>query len=167
MARRQLPIRNQVVAMLSTPGITHNDIAKVLHCSTRTIKRIAREVRPDIAEADSKLVLLQREVNRVITVQQRAQKYADLATDAKNEAVSLGALQRIDDLDGIVTEKERIRAKRDERPANQPMFQLPAGTAVHVTINQAAPPTSSDRERQHDYVNLPTKVSPDESGTGK
>lgn len=136
MPRKVLPIRNQVIAMLAQPGITHADIAKALSCSVKTVSRISTQVKADINEADSKLATLSKEITAVISVKDRAKRYATLAKSAKNEAVSLGALQRIDDLDGIVTEKERMRAKRDEQPANQPMFVLPQGAMINVTVNQ-------------------------------
>ncbi len=144
MARKELPIRNQVMALLTQPGITHKDIARSLKCSITTISRIAQQVKPDVAAIDAKLAALQSEIGKVISVKERATQYAELAKSAKNEAVSLGALQRIDDLDGIVTQKELVRTRRDEAAQPQPMFIMPSGSSVNVTINQRNTTTSSN-----------------------
>lgn len=141
MTRQVLPIRHQVTAMLAQPGVKQSDIAKALGCSLKTVSRIAQQVKPAIAEADSRLTALNKEIATVISVKQRAEKYAKLATSAKNEAVSLGALQRIDDLDGIVTDKERLRAKQVDPAANQrPIFVFQGG----MNIDFGGAPTPQD-----------------------
>ncbi len=79
---------------------------------------------------ESNLARLNTAIDRILSVDQKAEKYVALATTAKNEAVSLGALQRIDDLAGIVTEKELVRSKRNEPAAPTAMFSLPPGTSI-------------------------------------
>ena len=130
MARKPLNIRAQVIALLSRPGIPHTHIAKSLNCSIRTINRIAKDIHPALDQVDIKLAAFQSEMAKVITIQQRVEKYANLATSATNEAVSLGALQRIDDLDGIVTAKERLRRQPIEASQAGPMFVFPQGTHI-------------------------------------
>ena len=132
--RPKLRIKSQVTALI-TKGVPYTKIAQMLECSPKTVRRIASEVLPGVEEADTKLAQLTAQISKVITIEARAEKYADLAKNAKNEAVSLGALTRIDDLDGIVTEKERMRLKLAENKPHQPMFVLPPGTSVSVTVS--------------------------------
>jgi len=153
MAAKPLNIRHQVALMLATPGIKKHEIAKALKVSTRTITRIANEVAPAIEQADRKLAALQTEIHEVISIKQRARKYGELAMKAKNEAVSLASLQRIDALDGIVTEKDRIRADREQIRQPQPIFNLPRGSRVAVTLNQYQKTDTLD-------VVKPTSITP-------
>ena len=151
MGRPKLRIKSEVTALL-TKGIKYKQIAAMLGCSAQTVRRIADEVLPGIEQADSKLAVLTREVQQVINVKTRAARYAELATSAKNEAVSLGALTRIDDLEGIVTEKERLRLKQAEQKAYQPMFMLPAGTSVSVTVMPASETERAETQRVIDIT---------------
>jgi hypothetical protein len=157
VARKTLPIRTQVIAMLQTPGVKHTDIAAALHCSTRTVARISQEVARDLKDANDRLATLNREITKVVTVRQRAEKYANLATKAKNEAVSLAALQRIDDLEGIVTQKELVRTRQGGLgPEIQPMFMLPAGSQVNVTVTT----TSSNKDASSEALDYARDVTP-------
>src|SRR4030095_3056262 len=79
---------------------------------------------------------------------------AELAMRAKNEAVSLGALQRIDDLDGIVTQKELVRTRRGAQSSPQPMFMLPPGANIHFTVNQQNNTIGSGSESLHNVPSV-------------
>jgi hypothetical protein len=128
--------RDQTVIALAASGLTHAQIAAQLKCSTSTVERALAKSGNALAIASDKLTEMQQELAKQISVKARAERYAHLAAEAKNEAVSLGALQRIDDLDGIVTQKELVRTRRDEQSQPGPMFILPAGASVNFTINQ-------------------------------
>lgn len=159
VAKLKAPQRRQQILALQTAGFTQAEIAAQLHCSVSTIKNDLQVLAPAKSLAAAQLEVLNAAIGKVISVEERAQKYAQLATKAKNEAVSLGALQRIDDLDGIVTEKERIRAKRDDQPANQPMFVLPPGANVNVTIHQQRTTISSESAGLHNTSSVPNENS--------
>lgn len=139
-----MEIRRQVTALLSQPGLTHAEIAGSMNCSTRTIARIAKDVQPVLAEVDSKLAQMQAAISSVLTVKQRAEKYAEHAMKAKNEAVSMQALMRIDDLDGIISEKERLRSQGVEHSAPAPMFIFPNGTNINFGVVQQVQHVSQD-----------------------
>lgn len=128
-------IRKPQILSLQAAGLTQDQIAAEFGVSRSAIARDLKEIRPALNDAESRLARLSSAIESVITLKQRAAKYADLALNAKNEAVSAGVLARIDDLDGIVTEKERIRAKGSEPQAIVPMFALPSGAHVSVTVN--------------------------------
>ncbi len=128
-------IEKQILALsASDPSLSQSQLAKMVNRSTKTIQRVMKANKATIEEIDTKLRTLNNEIASVVSMKQRAVKYADLAINAKNEAVSLGALARIDDLDGIVTDKERLRSQGVEHSAPAPMFSLPPGTQVNVTV---------------------------------
>ncbi len=121
--------QKQVLALIAA-GLTQKQIAAELGVSRASIARDCAELQPDTEQVEQRLQRLNQSIDQFVSVEQRARKYAELATKAKNEAVSLGALQRIDDLEGIVTDKERLRAKQSEQPANQAMFILAPGMNI-------------------------------------
>ncbi len=125
MSKQTLNIRAQAIAMLTRPGITHDQIAKALNCSPRTIRRIQQDIRPMLPTLDAKLAEIQGHIDSQFTPADRAAKYVQLARDASNETCSLSALIRIDDLHGIVTEKERLRRQPFQPQAPGPMFVFP------------------------------------------
>ncbi len=126
--------RESAVIALKSNGLNHQEIAAELGLDRRTVGRYVADLKPAQDVVERAVEVLNAQIAKHITVESRAKKYASLAKDAKNEAVSLGALQRIDDLAGIVTEKELVRSKRNDVPDSQPMFVLPAGAMISVTV---------------------------------
>ncbi len=122
--------RRQLIPSLQIAGLTQEEIAGYLGVSRSTVINDINEMPQAAVDATEHLKSLSDEIRARMPLEKRAEKYVALATSAKNEAVSLGALQRIDDLDGIVTEKERIRAKQSEQPANQPLFVFQSGAQI-------------------------------------
>ena len=150
------PQRKALITTLQLQGLNQSDIARQLGCSRKTIVRDIAELRPsEKAQLDRAKSLID-EITCKLPTEKRAGKYVELATRAKNEAVSLAALQRIDDLEGIVTEKERIRAKAHQAPEPQPMFVLPAGAHVNVTVNQSINKVAP-AELEQPSINIDTK----------
>ena len=129
--------RKALVLSLQLQGLNQTEIAEQLSVSRRTIVNDLANLHPSEKEQQAKAKSLIDEITTRLPVDERAGHYVKLATRAKNEAVQLASLQRIDDLEGIVTEKERIRAKAHSAPEPQPMFVLPAGAHVNVTVNQS------------------------------
>ena len=163
--RRKVPQaqRKQEILALQVAGLTQTEIAQKLGVSRSSIVRDLEQLRPAQKAVNDRLSELQSEITAILPVKERAVKYAQLAKSAKNEAVSLGALQRIDDLDGIVTEKERIRAKRDEQPANQPMFVFQAGAKIDFGGVRIDTTTSREMPSLH---NTPTATERNITATG-
>ncbi len=122
--------RESAVIALKSNGLNHQEIAAELGLDRRTVGRYVADLKPAQDIVQSKVEELNAEIAKILKPSQRAEKYVALATTAKNEAVSLGALQRIDDLAGIVTEKELVRSKRNEPAAPTAMFSLPPGTSI-------------------------------------
>ena len=46
------------------------------------------------------------------------------------------ALQRVDDLDGILTPKDELKKPHERTGEHQPIFSLPPGTNIQVNIRK-------------------------------
>lgn len=158
VAKRQPRIkskdRSQAVLALRVAGLKQREIAQELGVELRTVQRDIHKAAAAQAVVRDTLSEMQAVLGETITVKTRAMRYAELATSAKNEAVSLGALQRIDDLQGIITEKERLRAKGADQAPVQPMFVLPAGSQVQVTLGMPQHTTTSSNERASNAIDV-------------
>lgn len=121
-ARLNSKTRRDVILALAASGLGRQEIATKLGIHPKTVQYHTSAAKPAIHEASAQLQSLVEHITTLMPIEKRAGKYAALAMDAKNEAVSLGALQRIDDLDGIVTERERLRSKGVEHSTPAPMF---------------------------------------------
>lgn len=131
-------IEKKIVALAAAnPSLTHAQIATMVDRSTKTVQRALHANRDVIEEVENDLLNeLQSHLETLHTMEDAALNYVDLATSAKNEAVRLGAQDRILDIRGIITDKERLRSKGVEHAASAPMFALGAGAQVNVTIQQ-------------------------------
>ena len=66
----------------------------------------------------------------------------------KRSHVRTATLQRIDAIDGIIPEIERLKVqRRHEETQPVPMFVLPEGARISVTVNQAALRASAGQPR--------------------
>lgn len=146
--KRPVPaeLRQPQILALQAAGLTLQQIADVFNVSIKSIQRDLEVISAAKQNFNtSTLDALMTPLRIAISPEQRAARYAELAISAKNEAVSLGALQRIDDLDGIVTQKELVRTRRDDAATTvQPMFILPANSHISVTVD-----TTSSRSEQN------------------
>lgn len=133
--------RIPAVAALLASGMTQQATADALGVTRSTVKRdMAAGAREGAEAAISILARAQAHIEVLMPIERRVEKYVDIAKDASNEGVSLAALMRLDDLDGIVTQKELVRTRRDEAyNVSGPMFVMAEGAQVNVTLNQAAP----------------------------
>lgn len=141
IAPRKLPKHQREAAAiaLAANGLTKSQIAKDLNIDRKTVARYIEENKPAAETVQRAIDDLNAEIAKHIKTPDRAEKYATLAKSAKNEAVSLAALQRIDDLAGIVTEKELVRSKRNEPASPQALFMLPPGTSISFSATTVTP----------------------------
>ncbi len=162
--RRKVPshLRKPQILAMQAAGMTQVQIAETLGVSRASITRDLETIRPAQEAVREQCVALMTEITSMLPMKDRAVKYVELAKHAKNEAVSLGALQRIDDLDGIVTEKERIRAKSGTTSEVQPMFVLPQGCNLSVTVNR----NTMNVTAANDDIASPDTVNIDSRPTG-
>lgn len=120
--------------------MTQQNVADELGVCRTTVTKDLQEIRPGIEVADSIIERAQLRISQLMKVEERVEKYVEHAKSETNGTLSLAALMRLDDLDGVVTQKELVRTRRDEGyNTSGPMFIMPEGAVVNVTLNQAAP----------------------------
>ncbi len=149
--------RRKVIALFSdaTNAPTVQDAARILGVSAKTIERDLKAVRADVTEAGDKLQAYQRLFQKRLPIDERVRLYEEIARQDGNLFARFKALQRVDAIDGIITDGERLKVERqrEERPAT-PMFILPPGTSVNVTVHQ-----------QHEARNITAEPAADSSNT--
>jgi len=131
--------RRKLITMFAdaTNAPTVQDAAKILGVSAKTIERDLKAVRADMTEAEDKLEEYQRCLKERLPIEERVRLYEQIARQDGNLFARYKALQRVDAIDGIVTEGERLRIQRQrEEREPQPMFILPEGAYVAVTVNE-------------------------------
>ena len=124
--------KTQITHLLGNPDLTHEQIAGLVGCSTKTIQRTAREIEPDLAEVETKLAEYQRLLRKRLPIQERVELYEKIARKAEsNPFAALRALERADALDGILTARDEIRKPFTSEVDHRPLFSLPPGTHVN------------------------------------
>lgn len=70
----------------------------------KTVQRLVKEIKPDVEEAGQKLTEYQVLLRDHLPIPERVELVAQIARKAySNQFAAMKALQRIDDLDGILT----------------------------------------------------------------
>lgn len=149
------------VAALAAAGLSQVEIAKQLNISRSTVKRDLAELKPSVDEARDLIAQYNKTFDDLYPIEESAADYVDQARNDKNGAVRLAARQRIDDIRGVRTLKDLDRAKSAGDQQHQPLFQLPVGAVVNVTVNQTT--TSSGLHNSSDLVNRAIDVTPSRS----
>lgn len=133
-------VRQKAVVALSAAGFTQQAIADELGVTRQTVKRDMDDLRPDVAIVRTILERAQTKLRELYPVEERIEGYVAVAkNDTPNlSGYRLAALTRLDAIDGIITDGERMRAERDraQEQAPAPMFVLPAGTSINVTVER-------------------------------
>jgi len=132
--------RRKVIAMFAdaTNALTIQDAAKILGVSAKTIERDLKALRPDMKEAEDKLEEYQRRFKERLPLEDRVRLYEEIARQDANLFARFKALQRIDAIDGIIPDIDRLKFDRRQQEGAErvPMFQLPEGARISVTVNQ-------------------------------
>jgi len=133
-ASRKRARRDRILTIrAANPQLTQPQIAKLAGVSPRTVATVIKESRLAIAEATNALGDYQQRLRQIVTIQERAETLCKIARNEKSPREQLKALVRIDDLDGIVTEKDRLRYAMSTIERNtQALFQLPAGATISI-----------------------------------
>jgi hypothetical protein len=139
----------QITHLLGNTALTHGDIARTVGCSTKTVQRVAKEIKPDADEALSKLEEYQTLLNKHLPIKNRVELITKIAKKAdSNPFAAMRALERADDLDGIITARDESRRPSQDSGETRPMFILPAGTHINVTVN----PIESEKPEEIDVT---------------
>ena len=135
MSTRKEHIRTQITALLAngeTP-LTHKQVAAMVGVSTKTVQRVAREVRrPDVEAVEEKLVEYRRLLHERLPISERVERYVEIAKAKGNPFAAMRALERIDRLDGIEVDETK------DREPSAPLFVFPEGCNVAVMIARQA-----------------------------
>jgi hypothetical protein len=128
-------LKVQITHLLANPGLTHEEIAKAIGCSTKTMQRVSKEIRPDVQEAEAKLAEYQTLLSKRLLIRDRVELYTKIAKEAdSNPFAAMRALERADELDGILTAKDQIKRPSQGPQEYRPMFQFSSDTKIQVNI---------------------------------
>lgn len=139
--RQPIPsdIKAQIVERLSAAPLTnYSELAVELGVSHDVVGRIARRLagKPE-DQADRQATRLVRQIGKRLSVTDRAMVYETLVRGTCNPKagfVQKAALQRIEELEGIVTAKEK-REVSDTGPVQPQIgFVLPGDTNVDIGV---------------------------------
>lgn len=134
--------RRAVIVALQAAGKTQTQIAKDLGVSRKTIVRDIADLKPAQEAVASILERAQRKIQELMPVEDRIQNYVqllDVAKKTKQPSAGSQILQRLDEIDGMTTDKDRMKAKQGDPAQAQPMFVLPPGARIAVAIDTRTP----------------------------
>ncbi len=139
--------KTQIIHLLANPALTHETIAKTVGCSTKTVQRVAKDIKPDVEEVEAKVGEYRRLLSKHATIPDRVKTISEVM-HGENEFARLAAVKRADQIDGI---EARIAPKETEKPApeTRPMFNLPPGTMVAFKIPEVIDLTP-DKQEPHE-----------------
>ena len=136
MTTRNEKIRLQITALLGT-GKPYQQIADAVGCCKRTVVRVAKEIKPAMKEIEGDLTEYKRLLQERLPIEKRSEIIGGIAENWKsNPFAALKATQRADDLDGYLTEKDKLKQPQADSGEYKPMFMLPLGTKVVVNISK-------------------------------
>jgi hypothetical protein len=134
MKTKQEGTKTKIIACMAS-GMNHTEIAKTVGCSTKTVQRTVNSLEPETREFTDGLAEYQRLFREQLPIPKRVEIYHKIAQKAEsNPFAAMRALERIDDLDGILTAKDETRRPTQDSGETRPMFVLPAGTRISVSV---------------------------------
>jgi hypothetical protein len=145
--------RRKVIALFADPATKGNmtEIAKLLGVSTKTVQRDLEAVRPDVKEAQGMLEEYKRRFAEQLPIEKRVSAYKKI-TESTNPFAVLKALERIDELSGIMTDEQLLKSRtNDAAQAPQPMFVFQGG--MNIDFGGGAAPSS--------YVSTMREITPE------
>ena len=137
--------RTQIINLLGNPNLTHAQIAETVGVSTKTVQRTSRDIKLDVEEVQKKLAEYQVLLRDCLPIPERVELVAKIAQKAdSNPFAAMKALQRVDDLDGILTPKDELKRPQEAPEEHRPMFILPPSTSVQVNVRENEIPGSTE-----------------------
>jgi transcriptional regulator with XRE-family HTH domain len=130
--------RMAALPALMQQGLSHRQIAQIFGVTPRTISRDMGDAREAIPVVQSVLQRMAAKVGEIMPAELRVEKYVaavEIGLESKNISGAIQALGRLDAIEGVVTDGERLRSKyaEDTDPRRAaPIFQI-AGN-VNVTV---------------------------------
>lgn len=154
MVKRQ---DSQILAMLAA-GMKQYEIAEALGISARTVIRAVKRSKGDLELVDEKLSEVQRQLHRQMPIRERVEGLVRVARESEMDFARLHSIKYLNELDGIHPQLEREKLKRDRETSQPgPMFVLPAGAQVSVTINNNRIADSVSAAPDPDVIDITTR----------
>lgn len=142
----------------ANPELSQGEIAELTGLSRFTVNNLNRKIQPGNTHAENLKAEYQRRFRTALPVRERVAIYTEIAK-ARHPFASKAALARIEELEGIVTEKERREsASNAVSAAPVALFVLPGGSGVSVnpvqvlTAQKESPVLSSTSENLHNSL---------------
>ncbi len=129
-------IEKQILGLSAAdPSLTHQELAQMVGRSTKTVQRVMKANLETMSEIDEKLRVVQMRVQSRMPVENRVEIIATVAESSELDFARLAAVKYLNELDDIHPALDREKVRKDrELPRTQPMFMLPAGTSINVTV---------------------------------
>ncbi len=119
------------------PLLSHRQLASEVGVSHEFVNQIAKKINGSDDLGAKRQKSLQRQLAKVLPVSARAMVIAQVAKGEATQKLAfaqIAAVKMANELDNVVTEKDR-REKADNAVANLPvMFQLPDNTSIDIGI---------------------------------
>jgi uncharacterized protein (UPF0261 family) len=132
-------IRKAIIDRLqSDPSVSHVEIAAEAGVSHDFVDTLAKRLNGQtVDESDKRAKQLARQIGKRLSVADRAMIYEKIArgdANAKSAFSQAAVLKRIEELEGIVTAKEKREVTENTQPTLPPMFVLPSDTNVDIGV---------------------------------
>lgn len=132
-------IREIVADMLrEQPLASHSDIAAQVGVSRDFVTALAKKLNSGGDElADKRIRSYQRQIGKALPIAERVRVYAEIVkgeAEPKGAFSQLSALKRVEELEGIVTAKERRESADNSVPQLPAMFSLPSDGNADIGI---------------------------------
>ena len=130
----------QVAALLNGPEqFTEQKIAEMVGITRSSVQAIKRnKIKPAMAEIDAKLADYRSKLAARVPIERRVERLGDLIEQTEQPMVALKALVRADYIDGLYCEP--LRDQIGDGPPRMPLFSLPPGSRVKITLDSAQEP---------------------------
>ena len=129
--------RRAVVTTMIAQGATQAEVAAHLGVHRDTVAKDLAKLKPDVEIVRTILDRAQSRLREILPVESRVDKLKDtldLAEATRQPLGMLAVLTRMDNIDGLRTEAD-LAKDRAEGSSITPMFMLPAGTQVQVSVS--------------------------------
>ena len=140
MSLNPAAIEKRIVALAtSNPSLTQKQIAQHVGRSTKTVQRALKANAGVVEQAQNDLLGdMQSAFSILQSAEDAALNYVELATAANNESVKLNAQDKILELRGVITEKERRRLDKEKDQAERD---------ITINIVHVGSPSPADTSR--------------------
>jgi hypothetical protein len=134
-----------IANLLGDPTLKHVDIAEIAGCSTKKVQRVAKKLREETADLDE-IEAYKEYIRRQMPTEDRAKRLVELATQDRQLKVALDAIVRMDSMQGLLTEREKLQFRQEPEKETGPLFYFPPGSQpiINMKIGEEQESTTQD-----------------------